>query len=149
MAQDNNNSTIPNYQEFPTLPGFSMVTAPDSTWFNPTELKKNKPVILIIFSPDCDHCQHETRELLKHLDLFKKVQIVMYSPLEYYHVKKFYDEYELGKFKQFTVGSDTYYKLGKFYHVHNYPSIFVYDKHKQFVKAFEGSYPVEKIAESL
>lgn len=147
MAQSND--SLPPYREFPALPGFSMIQAPDSTWFNPTELKKKKAVVLIFFSPDCEHCQHETRELIKHIDLFKKVQIVMYSPLEYKYVKKFYDEYGLGQYKQFIVGSDTRYKLGNFYKAHTYPSIFVYDKNKKFVEAFEGSIPVEKIANSL
>ena len=33
--------------------------------------------MLMVFSPDCEHCQHETEEIIKNIDQFKKYQIVM------------------------------------------------------------------------
>ena len=140
---------LPLYRQFPNVPPFSIIKAPDSTKFTKADLKKKKPVILIIFSPDCEHCQHETKELIKHMDLFKKAQIVMSTPLDYKYILPFYKQFDLAKYSNSKVGRDGSYILGTFYSVRNFPSIFVYNKKGEFVKAFDGSVPVEKIAESL
>ena len=38
------------------LPSFKM-TLSDNQIFNSSELPKGKPLVLIYFDPDCDHCQ--------------------------------------------------------------------------------------------
>ena len=137
------------YLRFPTVPPFSIIKAPDSTKFTKDDLKKKTATIIMVFSPDCEHCQHETRELIAHIDLFKKVQIIMSSPLEYHYLKKFYDEYKIADYQIITMGRDPGYFLGTFYHIRSFPAIFVYDKKGNFVEAFDGSVPVERIAAAL
>ncbi len=73
----------------------------------------------------------------------------MCTPLDYKYILPFYKEYNLAKYSNITVGRDGSYILGTFFSVRNFPSIFVYNKKGEFVKAFDGSVPVEKIAESL
>ena len=76
-------STDPIYRRFPTIPEFTVYKAPDSTAFTRDNLKKREPVVFIIFSPDCEHCQHETEALLADIDKFKNAQIVMITYLPY------------------------------------------------------------------
>ena len=102
-----------------------------------------------MFSPDCEHCQRETDSLLAHFNLFKKVQIVMASPLDYIHIKTFYDKYKIANYPNITIGKDPVWFLGQFYKVRNFPTIAVYDKEGKFVKLFEGSIAVEKVAAVL
>ena len=103
----------------------------------------------MIFSPDCHHCQVATRDLLAHMDLFKDVQIVMATALEYKYIKPFYDDFQLSNYKNITVGWDRTYFLGSFFGIKEFPSIFLYNKKGKFVANFEGSVPFTKIAESL
>lgn len=137
------------YQRFPTVPPFSITKVDDSTRFTKADLAKRKATVIFIFSPDCDHCQQETKTLTANIKLFKKAQIVMASPLEHQHLKKFYDEYKIADYPNIIMGRDPSYFLGTFYNVKSFPAIFVYDKKGNFVKAFDGSSPVEKIAETL
>lgn len=137
------------YLRFPTVPPFSITKVSDSSSFSKDDLVKKRPVMIMIFSPDCEHCQHETRELIAHMDLFKKVQIVMASPLEYPFIRKFYDEYNIAQYPNIIMGRDPSYFLGTFYKVRSFPSIYLYDKKGNFVAKFDGSVPVEKIAEAL
>src|SRR5689334_21307901 len=58
------------------LPPFKMYRS-DKTVFNAAELPKTKPVVLIYFDPDCDHCQKLMKELFQKIDAFKKAQIIM------------------------------------------------------------------------
>lgn len=137
------------YIKFPTVPPFSIIKVPDSTKFTKADLKRKKPVIIMGFSPDCEHCQHETKELIAHIDRFKNIQIVMISPLDYKYLQKFYDEYHLSQYPNITIGKDPSWFIGTFYGIRNFPAIYLYNKKGKFVRAFDGSVPVEKIADAL
>lgn len=137
------------YLRFPTVPPFSIIKVPDSTRFTKDNLQKKKATVIIIFSPDCDHCQHATKELTANIGLFKKAQIVMASSLEYSYLKKFYEEYKIAEHPNIIMGRDPSYFFGTFFRVRSFPAIFVYDKKGNFIQSFDGSVPVEKIAEVL
>jgi len=137
------------YLRFPTIPPFSITKVPDSTRFTKDELSKKKATLIFIFSPDCEHCQQETKALIDHIKLFKKVQIIMATPLEHELIKQFYELYKIAEYPNIIMGRDPTNFLGTFYKVEFYPSIFLYDKKGNFVKAFDGTVPVEKIAEFL
>lgn len=137
------------YLRFPTVPPFNIIKVPDSTRFTKDDLSKKRATVIIIFSPDCDHCQQATKELTANIRLFKKAQIVMASSLEYAYLKKFYGEYKIADYSNIIMGCDPSYFLGTFFRVRSFPAIFVYDKKGNFVQSFDGSVPVEKIAEAL
>jgi len=137
------------YLRFPTVPPFSITKVSDSTKFTKDDLSKKKATIIIIYSPDCDHCQHETKELTANIKLFKKAQIIMASPLEHVHLKKFYEEYKIADYPNIIMGRDPAYFFGTFYHIRSFPAIFVYDKKGNFINTFDGTVPVQKIAEVL
>jgi len=137
------------YLRFPFVPSFKLTKISDSTYFTKNDLKKNKPTIIMIFSPDCEHCQEETKALTANIQLFKKAQIVMSSPLEYSYLRKFYDEYGIAGYPQITMGRDPTYFLGTFYKVRSFPAIFVYDKKGNLITSFIGSVPVQQVAEAM
>ena len=82
------------YLQFPDVPPFTIQTAPDSTTFAKADLKKRKPTLIILFSPDCDHCKHQTKLLKTDIALLKNVQIVMVSFLNFDLIKKFYEDFQ-------------------------------------------------------
>ena len=137
------------YLRFPAVPPFSITKIADSTTFTKANLAKRKSTLIFIFSPDCEHCQKETRALIANIKLFKKAQIIMASPLEYHILKKFYDEYKIADYPNIIMGRDPSYFFGTFYNVRSFPAIFLYDKKGNFVKAFDESVPVQKIAQFL
>ena len=137
------------YLRFPIVPSFKLINVADSSIFTKNDLKKKKATIIMMFSPDCEHCQAETKELTANINLFKKVQIIMASPLDYNYIKKFYEEYKLADYPNITMGRDPSYFLGTFFKVRSFPSVFVYDKKGNFVTSFVGSTPIEEIAAAL
>lgn len=120
-------------------PAFKIIRVPDSTVFESTQLKKNKPFVLIFFSPDCDHCQKETKELLAYKEELKGLQIIMVSPISFDLIKNFYEEYGLSAMPGVIMGQDYSYALGSRYQLRTYPSIFVYDAKGKLAKAFVGN----------
>ncbi|MDQ2862799.1 MAG: redoxin domain-containing protein [Bacteroidota bacterium] len=142
-------STAPVYERFPTIPQFTLYKAPDSTAFTRQDLQKRKPVIFMIFSPDCEHCQHETEMLLADIKKFKDAQIVMVTYLPYHDMIVFYKNYKIANYPEITMARDTKYYLPQFFKVRNLPSIFVYDKKGNFKKSFEGSINPDLISDQL
>jgi thioredoxin-related protein len=137
------------YLRFPTIPPFKLTKVPDSTMFTKDNLKKKRPTIVMVFSPDCEHCQQMTKEITANIKLFKKAQIVMATPLEFNYVKKFYEEYKIADYPNITMGRDPSYFLGTFYKVRSFPAIFIYNKKGQLVNWFTGEVELKKIADSL
>ena len=87
----------PPYLRFPTVPPLKILKVDSTTYFTKDNLKKNKPAIIIVFNPGCEHCKHETEEIIKNIDDFKNVQIVMTTPQSFAEMKDFYKAYNLGK----------------------------------------------------
>jgi len=144
------NDTIqPVYLRFPVIPQFTINKANDSSAFTRDDLKKRKETVFIVFSPDCDHCQKETKDLLAAIDKFSKVQIIMITSLAYDQMKLFYEEFKIANYPIITMGHDPIYFFHTFFNTRYLPAIFIYDKRGKFKKAFEGSVKIEKIIESL
>ena len=142
-------STAPVYRRFPTIPQFTVYKAPDSAAFSRNDLQKRKPVVFIIFSPDCEHCQHETEALLANINKFKNTQIVMITYLPYEEMIEFYKKYKIADYPQITMARDTKFFFPVFFKVRNLPSIFVYDKKGDFKRNFEGSVKIDSVSEVL
>src|SRR5215207_1721954 len=70
-------SMQPPYKRFPTLPPFHILLSDSSSVYAKAQLPKKTPVLFMVFSPDCSHCQHETEDLVKYREKLKDIQIVM------------------------------------------------------------------------
>jgi cytochrome oxidase Cu insertion factor (SCO1/SenC/PrrC family) len=140
---------IPPYQRYPTLPPIQILLSDSSTMFTKAQIQNGKPVLFMIFSPDCSHCQHETEELIAHMDELKDDQIVMitYHPL--YMMKDFIANYGLSKYSNIVVGKDIYYITTGFFDIHNIPYLAMYNKKGKLIEGFEGSLPIPKVIEIL
>lgn len=118
------------------LPSFKMLMS-NGSFFSSTDLPKNKPVVLIYFSPDCEHCQLLMNDLFKKIDAFKNVQLVFitFRPVEDLSAfEKLYQTYKYGNIKAGTEGT-TYY-LRKFYKLQNTPFTALYNKEGKLVYSY-------------
>lgn len=131
------------------IPSFSIIKVPDSIKFEKTNLQKNKPVIIMIFSPDCEHCQLRLQEIKANIKLFKNIQIVMISNLGYNYISRFYKEFNISKYPGIVMGMDYRYVIGNFFTISSVPAIFLYNKSGKFVKAFDRNVPIKKIVAAL
>jgi thioredoxin-related protein len=141
--------TTSPYKRVLILPPLNLFIAPDSAKFVKEDLKRRRQTIVMVFSPDCDHCITSTKDLKANYKLFKKVNIVMATPQPFESIKKFYADLHISDFPNITVGYDKSYFLGTFFNVKSYPSIFLYDKKGNFKQAFEGTVHWDLIAKAL
>ena len=135
--------------KFEAIPTFTVYTVPDSIAFTNKDLLKNKPLIIMFFSPDCEHCQKETKELLAYKEELKNIQILMVSPSSYSMIKQFYQEYDLSTMPNIKLGNDLNYALGSIYQLRTFPSMFIYDQSGKLAKAFVGNIGVPAILDAV
>src|ERR1700709_544682 len=73
--------------------------------FTASQLAKG-PVVLIYFSPDCEHCQNFTKDLVKNYSVVANKQVVMVTFQNMEMLKPFVTQYNLNKFLNFKVGTE-------------------------------------------
>ena len=114
------------------------------------QLPQNKPVILIYFSPTCEHCKVFTEKMLKRIDEFKDVQLVMMSYEDIKEVKSFDDIYKLSNHQNIKVGSEGYtFIVQKYYNIQRFPFVAEYDKYGKLKKIIRGNVKPEEIAAQM
>lgn len=110
----------------------------DNTWTTPADLKKNKPVMLIYFAPDCSHCQKLIYDMKPVMRSFKDIQVIMITFTDIRMVKTFSDDYGLAAYPNFVLGTEGYtYTVQKYYQLKTTPYIAIYGKDGHLVQAFE------------
>jgi hypothetical protein len=135
----------PPFKRFPEFPPVKLLLPDSTNYFIKDDLKKKSKSLLILFSPDCEHCRHETEELLNNIEQFQKVQIIMATFLPFEKMRSFYTEYGLVKYDNIIVGQDFQNFLPSFFMIHNLPFHAFYNKKKALISAFEGTLTVEKM----
>lgn len=136
------------YEKVPVFPPVKLLL-PDKTSFSKKDLPAKKPVMLMVFNPQCEHCQHETEEILKHTDWFSDVTIVMATMMPYDSMMAFRERYSLAAQPNIIVGQDNQYFLISFYNVTNLPFMAFYDKKGRLISVSRGTMPVDKVAAEL
>ncbi|MFI5137380.1 MAG: TlpA family protein disulfide reductase [Sphingobacteriales bacterium] len=138
IAAGCSNAQIQTYVPPPHIPPYHILNT-DSVYITPANLKKNKPVMVIYFSPDCSHCQHLMYDLKPKMKAFKNIQVVMITfVLQLKAIQVFYRDFDLKKYPNFTVGTESPpYKVQQYYNVHTTPYIALYNKNGKLLKAYE------------
>lgn len=139
----------PPYQQTKSLPVVKLLSADSTGWELKAKHNRKKPVMIVVFSPECEHCQHETEELIKNIGRLKHIQIIMATPLPLNEMKAFIKDYNLSKYKNILVGRDYAYVLPVFFGIKNLPYHAFYNKAGQLISGFEGSMSVDKILQIL
>src|SRR5947207_6975089 len=138
-SSQKDSTLLPAYKRFPTVPPFKLLRIDSTSYFTKADLQKNKPVLIVLFNPDCDHCKHEIEEIIKDMNELKNVQIVMTTMMPFNMMKSFYEKYALDKFGNVTVGRDFQYLLPTFYQIRFMPYLAMYDKKGNLLTTFEGT----------
>lgn len=151
-AQNSNSNkidTTPIYKQFPDVPAFTLNRFPDSAVVTKQDLKNKTNTIIILFSPDCDHCKTATKDLLANIDGLKKAQIIMVSNLDFTWIKRFEKEFDLSKYQNITLATQQNYFLYEFYGLTSFPSVFVYNKKGKLIGDYSQHVTFKEVAALL
>jgi thioredoxin-related protein len=123
---------------------------PNGSNFTSASIKKGKPIILIYFSPDCDHCKVLMNEFFKRTSDFDKAEIVMvtFKPLK--EVVQFISDYRVNQHPNIIVGSETpMFYIRYYYNLTSTPYTALFDKKGQLVYSYRKETSLSDLANRL
>jgi thioredoxin-related protein len=133
------------YQKNPGIPPFNLLETDSVSYLTKDVIKKNHRVLLIFFSPECEHCKHQMRDLLEDFNKFKDIEIVMATFQPFNEMKTFYTYFRIGDHTNIYMGRDLHYMLPPYFRMQSLPFLALYDKKGQFITHFEGNQKVDTI----
>lgn len=125
--------------EVPDLP----LTMRDGTQMSAAELTGN--VALILFQPDCDHCQREAEDIRRNITGFKDFELYFISSAPIEEVIQFARQYDLDGLKQVHLGTTTVPDILKHFGPIDAPSLYLYGKDGKLIQSFNGEVAVEVV----
>jgi len=141
-AQNNIDPNAPFLKD-KNIPKFTLNLTTGKSFSN-TQIPKTKFTCIIIFSPDCSHCQDEATELTKNADKFKSVFFIWNSYKEMADIKAFATKYGLDKQSNVVVGRDPEFAIPVFFRPRMTPFVAMYDK-GQLLKVYEQGVKVPEL----
>jgi len=142
-------STLPPFKRYPTLPPLQLLLQDSTTKYTKESLPKKKAVVLMLFSPDCEHCQHEAEQIAANKELLKDVQIVMVTGSPIYRIQEFGQRYGLSSMPNVVIAKDPQFFLFSFYGIRYLPFMALYDKKGNLVTAKDGAMKPQDIVALL
>ena len=139
------NPEQPKTQQSPTIPVFHILKVDSASYYTNNDLKKHHETIIMYFSPECDHCKHQTKEMLAEIDKLKNIEIVMatYFPLS--EMKDFYKNFHISDYPNIIMGRDEKYQIPSHYKIQSLPFLALYNKKGTLIKTFEGNQKVDTL----
>ncbi len=140
--------TLQPYEKNKNLPEFSLLNV-DSVVFTSKILVTDKKIILMLFNPDCDHCQKQLDDLLSIDEVTRNAELVLISVVPLKFNREFYKKNKLEKYVYIHLGQDYKGFCIPFYNPHTVPVLVFYDKKKQFVSIHQGNTEKQVIIDAL
>lgn len=149
-AQTNTNTTTntPPYKQYSIISPATL-TLYDGHTFSKNDLPRNKPVIVFLFSVECDHCAHMTEEIIKNIGQFKNATLLMVTPFKLDRMKAWYDEYHIGNYPNIIMAAEPTRQIVYYYDLKNFPGVYIYDKKHKLVADYEGTVKLETLLKHL
>jgi hypothetical protein len=135
-------TAAPTQNDLPFMP----VTLTDGTVVNVKDFKGKN--MLVLFQPDCDHCQHEAVDMEKRLTEFKDYKVYFVSSAPMPEIEKFAVTYKLKGKENISFGNTQAENVLNHFGPIPAPSIYIYND-QTLKKGFEGQTDVNEIIQNL
>jgi len=145
FAQTPVNVPEPSYLKNPGIPLFRLLKVDSIHYVTKEDIPKNRKVLLMFFSPECEHCKHQIRDILAEMNKFKDIEILMGTFQPFEEMKTFYEYFKIGDHSNILIGRDEKYFFPPYYKMQSLPFLALYDKKGQYITHFEGNQKVETI----
>jgi hypothetical protein len=131
------------------IPSFKLLSLDSSNCINSENMPPGHPYIFIYFSPECEHCQRETKAILEHRALLMDAHIYWITNEPTDSAKAFYIHYRLDTLKNAFVGKDYNYSFYNLYLPSDIPYMAIYNKSRSLAKIYYGETNIRSLIQAL
>jgi len=132
-------------------------TLPETTFISMTgdsvclyDFNPEKPMVIIYFHPECDHCHYEAREIGQNADVFNHCQLVMITfDDSLKRLKNFCNKYHLWEVNNFEILLDSDNHFQKIFGKPMIPSVYIYNVNRRLKKKYQGETKPEAIINEI
>jgi thiol-disulfide isomerase/thioredoxin/uncharacterized membrane protein YphA (DoxX/SURF4 family) len=128
------------------LPAFDLLLPDSTTHFNTADIATGEPFIVIGFSPWCKHCQAETRDIIKHIQLLKNTRIYYVTGDPFGQMSVFYKVFKLSQYPNIIMGKDLKGYFLPYFKANSIPYVAVFDSRKRLTQVFQGEVKADTLA---
>jgi thiol-disulfide isomerase/thioredoxin len=111
----------------------------DGKAFNSAELlSKEKPTIVVYFSPTCGACEEQTKTITSNMADLEEVQflfVTSYAPAD---TEPFLEDHRIGSFGNIRFGYDTKSAMGQHYRLEKVPAVYLYNAEGKLQQEWNG-----------
>ncbi|MFT4202380.1 MAG: hypothetical protein QM610_00565 [Chitinophagaceae bacterium] len=127
------------------LPQFRFQTMAHQTFSKQAIKDTMGQVVIMLFSPDCEHCQYMAQAMVRHKEAIKDVQFVMVTPFgDSASVATFAHGYHLDSLSNVQLLLDGKVQFPSLFGSSLVPSFYVYN-HNRLVKSIKGETRIENL----
>ncbi len=101
--------------------------------------------VIIVYFPDCDHCQREAIQIQKNLASFKNYNLYFLTTAPKQDAEKFAGDYKLKGLKNVRFGNITVQDVFSNFGSIDTPSLYIYSIEHKLVQKFNGETEIGKI----
>jgi hypothetical protein len=131
------------------LPDFDILSLDSVHFIHTKDLRTGAPILFMYFSPTCDHCQQQTRDLLAHHEALRDTKIYMLTNEPAADARKFYQQFRLDTARNVFVGLDYQYSFYRLFKPSEIPYFAIYDRDKTLKKIYQGQTQITSVLASL
>ena len=133
------------YRKNPGIPAFDLLKTDSTSHITKADIIAKHKTLIMFFSPECTHCQHQTEDMIAAIDSLKDIQIIMatYQPFE--EMVAFNQKYKIDKYGNIKMGRDTKYFFPPFYRMKSLPHLALYNAKGNYITSFEGNQKISTI----
>lgn len=131
----------------PELPAFNIWLMDSFNYFNTYNIPKGRPSLLILFDPECKHCQSLTKELMAGMDSISNIDMYWFTLNKSMTVIRNFcaDNHFADHPNIKAVGRDYEMFSLDFFEVNSLPDLALYDENKKIVHLFEGRATIREL----
>ena len=101
--------------------------------------------ILILFNTECDHCQHEAKEISERTETFKNYELLFIASDSLDKIETFAKTYGLADKPNVKFGRAEFRDVFQNFGGVSTPAIYIFTRERKFVKSFFGQTPIEEL----
>lgn len=145
FLQPSRNKNAP-YFSAKGYPDLKLLLTDSTTIFTKNNLPKDKTIVIIFFSPECEHCQAEATKMMEKTDSLQNLFMVWNANMvdDFSNVKQFYAKYGFDKMGNAAMGKEIDYYLPIFYSIEQTPYAAVY-KNEKLIAEFRNTLSLENL----
>ena len=127
-----------------SLPSFSFYKLDNTPFTDDSVANNTDRLIIMLFSPDCEHCQYTAKSYVQHKQQLESSKILMVTVADSLSTAKFYADYGLNTLPNIVILRDPKMAFPKTFGAGLVPTFLVY-RNRKLVNKFVGETKVDNL----